>query len=99
MATTPPIKKPTAILLWNFRMIIVPPMLNARSINADHTLVKPSAKDRVPMTAQDMRARMPVTPRIEYLQPNNPENKSALQMMIKAAGQGDISTIVPPTSN
>lgn len=67
MATTPPIKNPTAIELWNFLMIIVPPMLSARSISADHIEVKASLIPRVDMTAHDMRARTPVKPRIEYL--------------------------------
>jgi hypothetical protein len=71
MATTPPMKNPTAMELWNFLMIIVPPMLNASSINADHIEVKVSLIPRVDMTAQDMRARTPVNPRIEYLEGEN----------------------------
>lgn len=67
IATTPPMKKPTAIELWNLRIIIVPPILNAKSIRADQTDVKPSARDRVPMTAHAINARTPVKPRIEYL--------------------------------
>jgi hypothetical protein len=67
MATTPPIKKPTAILLWNFRIIIVPPMLKVNNKRADHTLAKPSAKDRVDMTAHDKSAKIAVRPKIEYL--------------------------------
>jgi hypothetical protein len=53
--------------LWNFRIIIVPPMLSASNMKADHTEVKPSERDRVPTTAHDMNARMPVMARIEYL--------------------------------
>ena len=67
MATTPPMKKPTAILLWNFRMIMVPPMLKAANKNADQILANPSEKDRVPMTAHDKSANIPVRPKIEYL--------------------------------
>jgi hypothetical protein len=67
MATTPPMKKPTAIELWNLRIIMVPPMLSASNMKADHTEVNPSAIDRVPMTAQDIKARRPVMARIEYL--------------------------------
>jgi hypothetical protein len=48
-------------------MIIVPPMLNASNIKADHTLANPSANDLVPITAQDISAKIPVTPRMEYL--------------------------------
>jgi hypothetical protein len=36
-------------------------------MKADHTEVNPSAIDRVPMTAQDIKARRPVMARIEYL--------------------------------
>ena len=67
IATTPPMKNPTAIELWNFLMIIVPPILSAKSISADHIDVKVSLKPRVDMTAQDMSARTPVKPRMEYL--------------------------------
>ena len=74
IATTPPIKKPTAIELWNLRMIIVPPMLSANSMKADHMDMKPSASDRVPMTANDINARMPVIVKIEYLQQNENRN-------------------------
>jgi hypothetical protein len=41
IATTDPMKKPTAMELWNFRIIIVPPMLNTRSISADQNRRKP----------------------------------------------------------
>lgn len=75
MATTPPMKKPTAMLLWNFRMIMVPPMLNASNIKADHTLVNPSENDLVPITAQDMRAKIPVMPRMEYLEGSTKHSK------------------------
>jgi hypothetical protein len=60
-------KKPTAIELWNFLIIIVPPILNANSINADHIDVKASLIPRVDMTAQDINAKIPVKPKIEYL--------------------------------
>ena len=60
-------KNPTAMELWNFLIIIVPPILSASSIKADHTEVKPSESDLVPTTAQDMSARIPVIPRMEYL--------------------------------
>ena len=48
-------------------MIMVPPMLNASSISADHIDVKVSLKPRVDMTAHDMSAKTPVKPRMEYL--------------------------------
>mmetsp|Transcript_22760 Transcript_22760/g.42303 ORF Transcript_22760/g.42303 Transcript_22760/m.42303 type:complete len:114 (-) Transcript_22760:260-601(-) len=69
MATTPPMKNPTAMELWNFLMIMVPPILNAKSIKADHIDVKVSLMPRVDMTAQDMSARTPVSPRMEYHHP------------------------------
>ena len=67
MATTPPMKKPTAIELWNFRIIIVPPILNANNINADHVDMKPSDRFLVPITANDINVNIPVIERIEYL--------------------------------
>lgn len=67
MATTPPMKKPTAMELWNFLMIMVPPILNASNINADHIDVKASLMPLVDMTAHDMSARIPVKLRMEYL--------------------------------
>lgn len=53
--------------LWNFRMIIVPPMLNTHSIAADQKLAKPSENGRVPMTAKDISINMTVRPKMEYL--------------------------------
>jgi hypothetical protein len=67
IATTPPIKKPTAMELWNFLMIMVPPILRASNINADHIDVNASLNPRVDMTAHDMSARIPVKLRMEYL--------------------------------
>ena len=67
MATTPPMKNPTAIELWNLRIIIVPPMQRAINIHADHIDEKPSARDRVPITGNDINVRIPVTVRMEYL--------------------------------
>ena len=55
IATTPPMKNPTAIELWNFLIIIVPPILNANSINADHIEVNASLRPLVDMTAHDIR--------------------------------------------
>ena len=60
-------KKPTAMELWNFRIIMVPPMDSINSIRALHMEAKPSAIDRVPMTKMDISMRDPVRPRIEYL--------------------------------
>lgn len=68
MATMAPIKNPTAIELWNLRMIIVPPILSIISMSADHIDANPSARVLVPETNIDMSIRLPVTPRIEYLQ-------------------------------
>ena len=67
IATTPPMKKPTAMELWNFRIIIVPPILNANNINADHVDMKPSDRFLVPITANDINVNIPVIERIEYL--------------------------------
>ena len=67
MATTPPMKNPTAIELWNFLMIIVPPMLNVKSMIADQRDVNDSLKPRLDMTMQDIRESNPVNPKIEYL--------------------------------
>jgi hypothetical protein len=65
--TTPPMKNPTAIELWNLRMIMVPPMLRRQSIAADQKLANPSENGRVPMTAKDINMRRTVSPKIEYL--------------------------------
>ena len=108
MATTPPMKKPTAILLWNFRMIMVPPMLKAANKNADQILAKPSEKDRVPMTAQDRRARIPVSPKIEYLKERDnggrttTTNKIPYQKLQRFMAHVEIAFFVycvPPASN
>ena len=60
-------KNPTAIELWNFLIIIVPPIDSINSISALHMEAKPSAIDRVPITKMDMSMREPVIPRMEYL--------------------------------
>jgi hypothetical protein len=67
MATTDPMKNPTAMELWNFRIIIVPPMLNTRSINADQIDANPSARVRVDITTKLSNVRIAVTAKIEYL--------------------------------
>jgi hypothetical protein len=67
IATTDPMKKPTAMELWNFRIIIVPPMLNTRSISADQIDANPSARVRVDMTTKLSNVRIAVTAKIEYL--------------------------------
>lgn len=71
IAKTPPMKKPTAIELWNLRMIIVPPMLNPNNMAADQNETKASAKDRDPITTQDMSAKIPVIAKMEYLNETN----------------------------
>jgi hypothetical protein len=81
IATTPPIKKPTAMELWNFLMIMVPPILNANNINADHIDVNASLTPRVDITAHDMRAKTPVKPRMEYLCANS---QGVTKMMSKS---------------
>ena len=67
MATTLPMKNPTAKLLWNLRIIMVPPMLRNRSIMADHSAAKPSDMLRVDITTSDMSIKMPVKLKMEYL--------------------------------
>lgn len=67
IATTPPMKNPTAMELWNFLMIIVPPMLRTNSIRADQIAAKPSANVRVVMITKLISIRIPVTAKIEYL--------------------------------
>mmetsp|Transcript_31955 Transcript_31955/g.48613 ORF Transcript_31955/g.48613 Transcript_31955/m.48613 type:complete len:88 (+) Transcript_31955:372-635(+) len=69
MATTPPIKKPTAIELWNFLMIMVPPMLNTNSITADQMAANPSAIVLVDIITKLRSVRIAVTAKIEYHQP------------------------------
>jgi hypothetical protein len=53
--------------LWNFLMIIVPPILRAISMMALQILMNPSEIERVPVTAKDMIVNTPVTVRILYL--------------------------------
>jgi hypothetical protein len=60
-------KNPTAIELWNFLMIIVPPILNESNISADHIDVNASDRPRVDMTAHDINAKIPDRLKIEYL--------------------------------
>jgi hypothetical protein len=67
-------KNPTAMELWNFLMIIVPPILRAISMMALQILMNPSEIERVPVTANDMIVNTPVTLRILYLN-NADQNK------------------------
>jgi hypothetical protein len=60
-------KNPTAMELWNFLMIIVPPILRAISMMALQILMNPSEIERVPVTANDMIVNTPVTLRMLYL--------------------------------
>eukprot|EP00977_Amphora_coffeiformis_P003785 scaffold758_cov177-Amphora_coffeaeformis.AAC.3 len=50
MATTHPMKNPTASDEWNFLIIIVPPTDRAHSINPDQSAARPSENLREPMT-------------------------------------------------
>lgn len=67
MATTHPMKKPTANDEWNFRIIMVPPTLKAQSIKPDHTAAKPSGNDRDPNTTTPKIVRTRVIAKMEYL--------------------------------
>jgi len=88
-------------------MIMVPPMLKAANKNADQILAKPSEKDRVPMTAHDKRAKIPVSPKIEYLQEREnggrtTTNKIPDQKRKRCMAHIEIAFFVccvPPTSN
>lgn len=96
-------KKPTAIELWNLRMIMVPPTLNPSNIAADQNETKASAKDRDPITTQDIRAKTPVIAKIEYLDVTNQNTRDGKNqsMVVVALIMRDHwrQIIVPPSSN
>lgn len=104
--TTPPIKNPTAMELWNFLMIMVPPMLRIHSIVADQKDASPSANGREPITTNDMSISMTVRPKIEYLDSLFDEWENAFNTIDigRRAGTSVIIIIsksknVPPTRN
>lgn len=66
MATKHPIKKPTARLLWNLRIIMVPPTDKASSMVPLQKAAKPS-EGRRPITAKLNKNNKTDSPRIEYL--------------------------------
>jgi hypothetical protein len=68
MATTHPMKKPTAKEEWNFLIIIVPPTLRAHSMRPDHAAAKPSGKALDPKTITPRMDNRSVMDRMEYLQ-------------------------------
>ena len=94
VATTDPMKNPTAMELWNFRIIMVPPIDSMRSISADHMEAKPSAMDRVPMTKMDISISEPVIPRIEYL-----EKELRLSTGGRQTKQNRLLSLLPPAGN
>jgi hypothetical protein len=61
--------------LWNFLMIIVPPILRAISMMALQRLMNPSESERVPVIAKDPIVNRPVTLRILYLNKYNTDEK------------------------
>ena len=67
MATTHPMKKPTASDEWNFLIIMVPPTLRAHNIRPDHNAAKPSENLRDPRTITPSIVNASVMARIEYL--------------------------------
>lgn len=67
-------KNPTAIELWNFLMIMVPPILRATNMTADQKEAKTSENDLAPAMAQHINARIPVIARMEYLQQGRKES-------------------------
>lgn len=68
MATTPPMKNPTAMELWNLRIIMVPPIESAISIIPDQKDANPSANCRDPKTKKLIKANINVITKMEYLQ-------------------------------
>jgi hypothetical protein len=67
MHTTDPMKNPTAKLLWNLRMIMVPPIDRIISMIADHREAKPSDMILVEVTTRLMSIRIPDTAKMAYL--------------------------------
>jgi hypothetical protein len=61
-------KKPTAMELWNLRIIIVPPMQSPTSITPDQNAANPSANKRDPRTRKLTKESINDKTRIEYLQ-------------------------------
>lgn len=85
MATTLPIKNPTAKELWNFRIIIVPPTDKIMSMIPDHIAAKPSEAFRVEVTSKLKMSKMPDNIKIAYLKSCimrawRNENNSAMPM-------------------
>ena len=67
MQTTLPMKNPTAKLLWNLRIIMVPPMDMTINMMADHKEVKPSDVFLVEVTTRLMSIKIPDSVKIAYL--------------------------------
>ena len=67
MATTHPMKNPTAREEWNFRIIMVPPTLRPQSMSPDHKAASPSENRRDPRMSIPKIVRKSVIPRMEYL--------------------------------
>lgn len=63
-------KNPTAKLLWNFLIIMVPPILKNKSMLPLHKAAKPSEKTRVDVTNKLMITNIPDITNIAYLQIN-----------------------------
>lgn len=71
MQTTLPIKNPTAKLLWNLRIIMVPPMDRTINMAADQKEAKPSDMFRVEVTTRLMSIIIPDRAKIAYLTKKN----------------------------
>mmetsp|Transcript_26391 Transcript_26391/g.76160 ORF Transcript_26391/g.76160 Transcript_26391/m.76160 type:complete len:110 (+) Transcript_26391:679-1008(+) len=69
VATTLPMKKPTAMLVWNRLMTMVPPMHNPTTIMVDQRAEKDSALDRVDTVQNVVREMMRERARMEYHHP------------------------------
>ena len=111
MATTLPMKKPTAMELWNLHIIIVPPTQSPISITPDQNAVKPSANKQDPRTRKVIKESINDKTRIEYLQltGENPPNMWDVQMESRpismhdwpwtVVGRNSNNNDVPPSCN
>mmetsp|Transcript_20877 Transcript_20877/g.21200 ORF Transcript_20877/g.21200 Transcript_20877/m.21200 type:complete len:98 (+) Transcript_20877:305-598(+) len=64
-----PMNRPTAIELWNFLIIIVPPTDKATRSSDDVIQANPSAGERVDTTHNDIKVKSREIARMEYHQP------------------------------
>ena len=67
VATTAPMKKPTAMLVWNLRITMVPPMHSPTTMTVDQRAEKDSDVDRVDTVQNVMTEMRSDRARMEYL--------------------------------